>query len=203
MKKISCFLAIAILLSSCAGSFKSINPSTVYFDTKSENSDVEMQYEYDVLRERGNKKYAKKESKAGVRIVAIRITNTTGRTIKIGENAKIYSGDREIRLWPPDLIHKKIKQTVPLYLFYLLLTPLQFTTYSNGNEASSFPIGLIVGPGLAGGNMAVAATGNAKLKQELIAFDLIDKPIKPGETVYGLVGVPEFGFVPLRIVVNP
>jgi len=202
MKKSINHFIIVFFFSSCAGSFKSINPASFQFATQSENSDAEMYYKYDVLRERGNKKYSKKELKADVKVVAVRITNTSGKTIQIGENAKVYSGNSEIRLWPPDLIHKKIKQTVPLYLLYLLLTPLEFTTY-NGSESSSFPIGFIVGPGLAGGNIAVAATGNARLKQELMEFSLFDKPIKPGETIYGLVGIPQAGFLPLRLVLTP
>jgi hypothetical protein len=74
-------------------------------------------------------------------------------------------------------------------------------TYSSSSE--TFPIGLIIGPGLAGGNVAVAATANARLKQDLLQFELFDKIIKPGETVYGLVAIPEMGFVPLRVVVKP
>ena len=104
-------LLLSILMSSCAGSFKSVNPSTLDINTRSDNSDVEFFYKYDVLQEKGNKKYSKKELKAGMRLVAIKITNTTGRTIKFGDNARLYSGDSEIRLWPPDLVHKKIKQT--------------------------------------------------------------------------------------------
>jgi len=138
-----------------------------------------------------------------MRLVAIKITNTTGRTIKFGDNARLYSGDSEIRLWPPDLIHKKIKQTTPLYLLYLLLTPMEFTTSSNGYETNSIPVGYVIGPGLAAGNIAVAATANARLKNELMQFDMLDREIKSGETVYGLVGIPESGFVPLRIVLKP
>jgi hypothetical protein len=198
MRKYLCPLIIAILLSSCAGSFKSINPSSFQYTTQAEKSDADMFYKYDVLRERGNKKYSKKELKAGVRIVAVRITNTTGKTIKMGENAKIYSGNSEVRLWPPDLIHKKIRQKVPFYLFYLLLTP----TILEVNE-DSFPIGYILGPGLTAGNIAVASTANGKLKKELMEFDVYGKTINPGETVYALVGIPELGFLPLRVVVTP
>ncbi len=203
MKKIFCPVGIAILMSSCAASFKSINPSTFNNFSKSENSDVEMAYKYDVLRERGNKKYAKKEWKAGIRLVAIRITNTSGKTIQIGDNARLYTENSEVRLWPSDLIHKRIKQTVPLYLLYLLLTPSELTTTSGTGEVGTFPIGLILGPGLAGGNMAVAGSANSRLKQELSMYNLLDKSIRPGETVYAIAGIPESGFVPLRLVVNP
>jgi len=203
MKKNLYPLLLSILISSCASSFKSVNPSTLNINTRSDNSDVEFFYKYDVLREKGNKKYSKKELKAGIRLVAIKVTNTTGRTIKFGDNARLYSGDSEIRLWPPDLIHKKIKQTTPLYLLYLLLTPMEFTTSSNGYETNSIPVGYVIGPGLAAGNIAVAATANARLKNELMQFDMLDREIKSGETVYGLVGIPESGFVPLRIVLKP
>ena len=198
MRKYLCPLISATLLVSCAGSFKSINPSGFQYTTKAENSDAELFYKYDVLRERDNKKYSRKELKAGVRIIAVRITNTTGKTITIGENAKIYSGNSEVRPWPPDLTYKKIKQKVPFYLFYLLLTPTQLTV----NE-DSFPIGYILGPGLAAGNMAVASTANGRLKKEMIDFDVFGKTIKPGETLYGLIGIPEIGFLPLRVAVTP
>ena len=196
MRKYLCPLVSAILLSSCAGSFKSINPSTFQYSTQAEKSDAELYYKYDVLRERENKKYSRKELKAGVRIVAVRITNKSGKPMKMGENAKIYSGNSEVRLWPPDLTYKKIKQKVPFYLFYLLLTPTELTV----NE-DSFPIGYILGPGLAVGNVTVASSANSRLKKELIDFDLYGKTINPGETAYGLIALPEIGFLPLRIVV--
>ena len=197
MKRYLYPLICAIMLSSCAGSFKSINPSTFQYGTQAERSDAELYYKYDVLRERGNKKYSRKEFKAGVRIVAVRITNTTGKPLVMGENAKIYTGSSEVRLWPPDLIFKKIKQKVPFYFLYLLLTPTILETNDD-----SFPIGLILGPGLTAGNVAVASTSNSRLKKELMDFDLYGKTIQPGETAYGLIGIPESGFLPLKVVVT-
>jgi hypothetical protein len=55
----------------------------------------------------------------------------------------------------------------------VFITPVQFysgsTTTSNGyytetKPANSFPIGLIVGPGLAGGNMIAASSANKNFK---------------------------------------
>ena len=83
MRKYLCPLISATLLAGCAGSFKSINPSSFQYTTQAENSDAELFYKYDVLRERENKKYSRKELKAGVRIIAVRITNTTGKTITV------------------------------------------------------------------------------------------------------------------------
>jgi hypothetical protein len=74
-------------------------------------------------------------------------------------------------------IIQTVKQSPASYLWYLLLTPVQFysgsTTTSNGyytetKPANSFPIGLIVGPGLAGGNMIAASSANKNFKMNAI-----------------------------------
>jgi len=119
--------------------------------------------------------------------------------MNIADRAVKHNSDKQM----PKLIircrhYGLIKQKVPFYLFYLLLTPTQLTV----NE-DSFPIGYVLGPGLAAGNMAVASTANSRLKKELTDFDLFGKTIKPGQTLYGLIGIPEGGFLPLRVVVSP
>jgi hypothetical protein len=68
-----------------------------------------------------------------------------------------------------------------------------YTTSTNSNgyteQTSSFPIGIIIGPGIAGGNMLAASSANKKFKQDLLDYNLLGKKIKPGETVYGLLGI--------------
>jgi hypothetical protein len=89
------------------------------------------------------------------------------------------------------------------------LTPTQLTTgsstiNSNGtiSSASRLPIGLILGPGIAFGNMAVAGTANQNFLRELNEYNLINKTITPGQTVFGLIGVNDIGYNPVRIVVD-
>ena len=57
-----------------------------------------------------------------------------------------------------------LEQNTPIYLLYLLLSPLQLTkTENNGFETKTtpfFPIGLILGPGISIGNMIVSSTAN-------------------------------------------
>jgi len=37
--------------------------------------------------------------------------------------------------------------------------------------------------------MLAASTANKKFKQDLLDYNLLGKKIKPGETVYGLLGI--------------
>ena len=111
---------------------------------------------------------------------------------------KVYSGGNPVAILDPNFVHAQLKQTVPTYLLYLLMTPMRLYT---GN--SSTPIGLAVGPGLAIGNMAGAGGANAKFKRELESNYLNGRTIEPGETVSGLIGIADIGYNPLELVKNP
>ncbi len=50
--------------------------------------------------------------------------------------------------------------------------------------------------------MIIAGTANSNLEMELQQYNLINKTIPAGETVYGLIGVVDFGYNPIELVVN-
>jgi len=183
---------LCIFLCSCAASYKPINPSKVLYPSV-DNSD-QFSYKYNVLRLAGNKKLAKKEDKYNVRIVAIRIVNTSNRVLRYGYNFDFYSGDYKARLLEPEVVSVNVKQSVPIYLLYLLLTPMTFETSS-----SSIPIGYVLGPGITAGNMIIAGSANKRFREELIEYSIIDREIKPGETFYGLIGISDNTYMPLTL----
>jgi hypothetical protein len=195
MIKISSLLVLAILLNSCASGYKKINPETINYASKSIESNILFEYKYDLLE----KKYKKKETKSDIKLIAVKITNNTEKEIVLGRDFKLaYKNGTEISLIETEKLFKTIKQSPASYLWYLLLTPVQFsagtTTTSNGpftetKPANVFPIGLIIGPGLAGSNMIAASSANKNFKNELMKFDLNGKIIKKGETIYGLIGL--------------
>ena len=198
MKKMikNCSLVIfAILLNSCASGYKKINPETINYASKSIEGNVLLEYKYDLLE----KKYKKNETKNNVKLFAVKITNNSEKEVVFGRDFKlIYESGTEVRLIETENLFKNIKQSPASYLWYLLLSPTQFysgtTTTSNGyytqtKPTNSFPIGLVLGPGLAGGNMIAASSANMNFKNELMQFDLNGKTIKKGETVYGLIGI--------------
>lgn len=190
---------------SCASSYKPIGPLSVNYSNTEEKDGIEFSYRYDVLREKGNKKYAKKEIKKSIKVVAVRINNNRNEPVTIGTNLKIFSGSSEVKLLEPALIQRELRQSVPSYLLYLLLTPLNLTisrTDNNGRiESDSYPIGLGLGPVISISNMAISGGANKGLLMELNQFNQINKTILPGQSSYGLIGIGDLSFNPLRVEV--
>lgn len=197
MKKIIYISLVAaiILLNSCAQRFYSLNPKTISYSATNDFDDISLQYQYDILRQKGNKKMAKKEQKHNVKLVAVKITNNTNQIINIGENAAFFSNGSMVYPLDAITIKNNIKQSVPSHLWYLLLTPLTLTV----NDSKPIPIGLVIGPGISGGNMLVAANANKKLYTELEQYDILNRNIQPGETVFGLVGFSGLDYAPLLL----
>jgi hypothetical protein len=177
------FIGIALLMSSCAASYNSINPARVkYPAVQVYDTSVVIQYKYNVLEASGNRKYFKKEAKFNTNLVAVKISNNTDSIINTNQLV-FSSGDRYIVPLTPGLTKKMLRQKGEFHLFYLLLSPLQF--YSG---TTSTPIGLVIGPGLAILNISIAASANAKFEKNLVKYSIINKEIKPGECMYGLAG---------------
>ena len=188
------------LLGGCASTYKPIYPKAVSYSTGQSSPGLHFGYRHDLLRTTGNKKYAKKEDKRGVRLVAIKITNNTGSTLTYPDDFNLLSSDRSIYQMDPASIHTKLKQGVPVYLLYLLFTPFSLYTHdATGAVTSETPIGLFLGPGLTGLNMGMAASANKNFLDELKNYNLNNLQIKDGETVYGLIGMPDAGFAPLSL----
>lgn len=105
-------------------------------------------------------------------------------------------------------VFSTLKQSPLTYLFYLLLTPLNlYTTETNSygvqEQTSSTPIGLVIGPGLAIGNMIAAGNANGNFKKELMDYDLNGTLIKKGETKHGLIGIRTESFEALTLKIDP
>ncbi|WP_255592559.1 hypothetical protein [Marixanthomonas sp. SCSIO 43207] len=101
-----------------------------------------------------------------------------------------------------DRVFKSLKQSPASYLFYLLLTPLNFYTSSSDADTSSTPIGLVIEPSLACGNMIAAVSANKKFKTEFLEHNINETLIEKSETKYGLVGIKSDSFDALKIKVE-
>lgn len=195
------FLLIAIVtLTNCASGYKLIEPKSINYISNSESNGVKLEYKYDLL----DKKYAKKEVKKGVKLVAVKVTNSTNGDIRFGDDVKlIYENGKEVHVMQNENVFKSLKQSPASYLWYLLLTPMNlYTSDSSGRQTSSTPIGLIIGPGLAGGNMLAAGSANKKFETEMIVHSINGTIIKPGETKFGLIGIKSNTYDALKIKVE-
>jgi hypothetical protein len=181
------FLFIAIIsLTSCASGYKIIEPKTVNYISTNEKNGVKLKYKYDLL----NKKYSEKEVKKGVKIVAVKLTNNSDQDLMFGREIKLtYENGNEIFIMDNDKVFSSLKQKPAFHLFYLLLTPVNLNIINSNGSSSSIPIGLGLGPLLAGMNMVKASLANKKFKNEILESDMNGTLIKKGETKYGLIGI--------------
>lgn len=202
--KIIFLSSCALLLNSCASGYKSIDPKNINYVSKNVNNDVTLEYKYDLL----DNKYAKKEKNNTVKLIAIKVTNNSDMDMVFGRDIILnYENDATLYLMEKETIYKTLKQSPASYLWYLLLSPIQIyktetNTYNNPGTTSSFPVGLIVGPGIAGGNMIVASSANKKFNTNLNDYNINGKTIKKGETVYGLVGIKSNNFDAIKIKIQ-
>lgn len=196
-------IAIAILFTNCAATYRQINPQSINYSSHDLQDGISFSYQYDVLRLKNNKKYAKKEQKRNVRIIAVKITNNTDSVITMGKDAIFYSGQNEVIPMTPFSSKESIKQYAAGYLPYLLFTPTKlFITKPNqggGYTTETYPIGYAIGPGLTAGNMIMASSSNEKMLSEFIQYDVLNKEIQPNETIYGIIGLNSFSYSPLSV----
>jgi hypothetical protein len=198
--KIPLLFLVTLTLTNCASGYKIIEPKSINYISTHETANVKLEYKYDLL----DKKYSKKELKKGIKLLAIKITNNSNRDLMFGRDAKLtYENGTEIFVMENDKVFKTLKQSPASYLWYLFLTPVNlYTTGSDGQQTSSTPIGLVIGPGLAGGNMIAAGSANKKFKTEMLEYDINGTTIKKGETVYGLIGIKTDSFESLELKIE-
>lgn len=193
--RFSILFAIIFVLFGCARGYRTINPTRIIYSPSNNLDDIALEYRYDIFNDAGNKKIIKKEQKKNIKLVAVKITNNTDKVINIGGNAAFFNGNS--MLYPLDAISikKNLKQSTPSYLLYLLLSPLTLSV----NGSDPFPIGLILGPAISGGNMLIASNANNNFYKELVEYDILHRDIEPGKTVFGLVGFRDFRYEPLSV----
>ena len=201
--KIALLLMTVVVFSNCASSYKTINPSSLSYNSNSSDKGVLLEYKYDLL----DKKYRKKELEKDIRLIAVKITNNSNRDLKFGKDIKLtYANGGQLYIMDNNSVLTSLKQSPSSYLWYLLLTPLQLvkTESTNGfqTESSSTPIGLVVGPGLAGGNMIAASSANTKFENDLLNYNVNGKIIKKGTTVSGLIGIRSNDYDQIKIKVD-
>lgn len=156
-----------------------------------------------MLAEKANKKNANNEEKKNVEQSAVKITNNTDSIINIGRDAIFYSGHTPLVPMDPSAAKQTIQQIVPAYLPYALLTFITLNvtsgSSSEGYSTESYPIGITIGPTLTIGNMELAGASNKKLYEKLTVYNLFNKDINSGETVYGIIVLIETGYVPITV----
>lgn len=195
-------LALTALTTSCAGSYAPIRPQHIATFTSSPTvGPVDMGYQYDVLHlGGGNKKYVKKELKRGYHVAAVRVTNNWDREVNFSRDLVLQSGERAAIPVMSSVAAHDLNQGAAIYLLYALLNVQVGGTRDVQTGTTSGGTFIPTGPFIALGNILGASIANGNMHKEFEAFDLSNRTIKPGETVYGLITMREVA--PLRLVLR-
>lgn len=189
---------------SCASGYRPVSPQSLNYVSTNVNDGVTLQYKYDLLQ----KKYEKKETKKGIKLVAVSVTNNSDKDLIFGKDLVLnYENGNDVYMMDKENIYTTVKQKPATHLLYLLLSPLNLyvtttNSYGQTTSSSSFPIGLILGPGLTAGNLLTASSANKKFKNDLALYDLQGVLIKKGETRHGLIGIKSDTYEALMPVVK-
>jgi hypothetical protein len=201
MKFLSLLIVVVSLpiLTGCASTYKPMNLNGINYISKNVQKDILLEYKYELL----SKKYHKKELSKGVRLVAVKITNNSAKDLIFGSDIKLVFDDgTSPYIMENEILYTRLKQNTASYLWYLLLAPLQLVkTEMIGTriETKSTPIGLIIGPGLALGNMITSSSANEKLEQDLLNHNINGTTIKAGKSISGLIGIRSDAYNTLNI----
>ena len=193
--KLFLFLIFILTIASCANSYKWVDIENQREGNQTSSNGVTLTYKYDVLK----KRYHKKEYSKKIRVVQVEINNQSGQDLVFGKDLKITEADGTERyLLSTEAIFTSLKQHPAVYLIYLALTPVKLTV-NNGVQQTVTPVGYVLGPLLALGNMIFAASANEKFRFQLERSNLHNRTIRDGETVYGLIGIDAVGSKSLGI----
>lgn len=202
LKKIGYLILVITVMNSCSSTYEMINPDKLYYTSGSSNSSsknkIAIDYKYDLL----NKRYSKKERKKGIKLVAVKITNNSDQDVVLGEDIKlVYNNGEELDILKKENISNLLKQQSMSYALYLLLSPMNFAIIESGRR-KNIRIGLVIGPGIAIGNIIASSSENRKFLSELSEFDINGETIKKGETKFGLIGVKSIKYRYIGIKTN-
>ena len=196
----------AVLLSGCAGSYHAIQPEriTSYQPASQVGAPVDFSYRYSALLTNGaNKKYVKKERKRGYQIVAVQLKNNTGADLNFSRDLDLTFGDRPIQPVSSLQASNDLKQGVAIYLLYVLLNfNVGSYTTVNGQITQDNRTFIPTGPFIAGGNILGASGANKNMRNEFARYDLTNKVLRPGETVFGILSLRETNVAPLKLTLR-
>lgn len=198
-------VVIPFIMCNCATTYKPIDPLRLNYTSNTLDDGISLSYKYDVLHEKGNEKYSSKEASKEIKLLAVKITNNTNKTLKLGKDISFFSGENELTPMDLNVVRKEIKQNSLAYLGYLLLTPLNITiTKTDGSttKQQNYPVGAVFGPAMGLANVSTAIRANKKFSEELISYSIIGSEIYSGQTIYGIVAFKGIGFEPIRIKVK-
>jgi len=171
-------LLFVLLLTSCASTFKQINPENQEFSHRIETNDLLVEYNPNILKYSKNTRIQKKADKKNISFIIGKFTNKSSDSIHLSEDVTFNIQNKNI-----EESYSKLKQRP--WTYYLALISAGFTVSSEGSSGfiGINPFALIYSIP----NSIVATIANKKMKKELNNYSLENKILAPNESKYGLI----------------
>lgn len=183
-------LLATLLGAGCAAHYHYIEPANVRFEETAATlagDQIEVAYRYDVLREAGNRRYARKERQSGIALLALRIQNHGPDTLFLPDDFLVTTGPETLYLLPLEEAAETLSQTT-------------------AEEAGSGAVEVEVPSGLAVTrdifNAFTQVKANIRLAKEMEEHYLLPGALPPGCTVTGLLALPVASGAPLKFSVK-
>lgn len=195
------YVLIVLFLSSCASTYRLVDPPSLYYEKLPTNDKVEIEFCNDVLFLKQNRKYYKRQIRNGLSIFAVKVKNISNNDITIGSDIKLFVNQKEIEIIDQLEVIRATKQGVWEYFLYsilfLIYTNTDTETYTNNGQTSVsdnskttfIPFGFFIGLG----NVIYAASQNKKFSDEFLKYSAANNIIKTAETKYFIICTNSFG----------
>jgi hypothetical protein len=190
-------LALALLFTGCASTFKPVNRQSLRYQPSTLSPEIDFAYSRNALSDSRNAKYDRRAASTRTDIVAVKLQNKTDHPLSVKDDLTFFSGGKMVEPAEAGPAIRRIRQSPGAYCLFLIMAPANIygssTSCTDGNCHSSFafiPVGIIIGPILAGINAAVASSANDGFRKEIQGHDLWDKTLAPGDTATGYLVFP-------------
>jgi hypothetical protein len=191
-------LALALLLGGCARSFHPVNLEALPYKPSTLSPEIGFAYSRSALIDSRNGRYANRAISSRTDIVAVKLQNKSDHPLSVKDDLTFFFGSKMVEPAEAASAIRRIRQSPALFCLFLLLAPANFygseKSCEDGDCHSSsifIPVGLIVGPMLAGINAAMASSANNGFRKEIQGHDLSGKTLAPGETATGYLVFPK------------
>jgi len=168
-------LLIVLIFTSCASSFKPINPENQEFSHRSETNNLSIEYNPNILKYSKNTKFQKKVDRKKISFIIGKFTNKGSDSINLSKDVTFNVQNKSI-----EETYSKLKQRP--WTYYLALISAGFSVNSEGSSGSIGINPLALAYSIP--NSIVAAIANKKMKKELNKYNFENKVVAPNESKY-------------------
>jgi hypothetical protein len=175
--------ALILLISSCARPYRKINMSGIPFKENREDNNISYSIRQGVMYNMKNYFFARREQKAELSMIAIKIVNKSELPLNIRDLQFTCGASVPVSPIKMDDYVNAIKQKAGLYWLY----SVGVAVYPRPPRESKKFIPLPFGLPIAAANFGIAYRANKRMKQDLGNLDLTNKVIQPGDSIQGLM----------------